>query len=310
MSTQDRTQALAWERERRPRIGIVAAVAAALTLLGGLLGLNAVERVPDTALVTLTDALSANAAGDEGVRGGSAVQLIQIADDPLALAISRSAIALGTLALLVTLLFLLRATLARTKVPKIAAALAITGGVVYAVASVVSVIGLVQLGEEIGAARDQSNSAVQQLAADQALATGGQSFASFAALLLGAGMLMICLSAMRAGLLTRFLGVLGMLLGGIFILSATPLQLDQPPVIRTFWLAAVALLLLDRLPGRKLPPAWEAGEAIPWPSGRPAPTAGAPGKAGRAKPAAVPETPAPTPRAAHPKSKKRRGRKR
>jgi hypothetical protein len=307
VSTTDKAEGLAWEGERRPRIGIVAAVAAALTLLGGLLGLNAVERVPDTALVTLTDALSANAAGDEAVRGGSAVQLIQIAEDPVRLAVSRSAIALATLGLLVTLLFLLRATLLRQRVPRIAAALAITGGVVYAVASVVSVIGLVQLGDDLQAARDQSNSAVQQLAGDSPLATGAQSFASFAALLLGAGMLMICLNAMRAGLLTRFLGVLGMLLGGIFILSATPLQLDQPPIIRTFWLAAVALLLLDRLPGRSLPPAWASGEAVPWPSSRPAPAAAKPA---RAKPAAAPETPAPVPRAAHPKSKKRRGRKR
>lgn len=304
--SEQRQEAIAYEASRRPRAGVIAAVAGALTLLGGVLGLSAVERVPDERLVTLVDALAANAAGNGRIPGGSGLQLIQIADAPALLAISRGAIALGTLGLLVVLLFLFRAVLHRRAQNRLPVALAVVGGVFYAVASVVSVAGLVSLGNEIKDAADQSGSAVQDLAREQALAAGAQSFASFAALLLGTGMVMICLQAMRAGLLTRFLGILGMLLGGIFVLSATPVQLDQPPVIRTFWLGAVALLLLDRLPGRSLPPAWAAMEAVPWPSNRPAPAP----KAAPDRDEPSPQTPAPTPRAPHSSSKKRRKRRR
>jgi hypothetical protein len=304
-----RSEALEWEATRRPRAAVAALAAAALTLLGGLLGLNAVERVPDTALVTLVDALDAGAAGRGTLTGGSAVQLVQIAEDPAKLAISRACIALGTIGLLLVLLYLFRAVLHRRAMNRLPVALAATGGVVYAVASVAAVVGLVQLGTTIADAQDKSNSNVQALARDDALAAGAQSFASFAALLLGAGMAIICLNAMRTGLLTRFLGVLGLLLGAIFVLSATPVQLDQPPIIRSFWLLAIGLLLLNRIPGRsELPPAWLTGEATPWPSGRPAPSA----PAGRAPapPAGEPDAPAPTPRAPHPTSKKRRKRRR
>jgi hypothetical protein len=66
-----------------------------------------------------------------------------------------------------------------------------------------------------------------------------------------------CLYAMRVGLLTRFWGSLGMALG-----VAALLLLVQFTMI---WFIYFALLLLGRLPGGR-PPAWAAGEAIPWPT--------------------------------------------
>jgi hypothetical protein len=66
-----------------------------------------------------------------------------------------------------------------------------------------------------------------------------------------------CLYAMRVGLLTRFWGSLGMALG-----VAALLLLVQFTMI---WFVYFALLLLGRLPGGR-PPAWAAGEAVPWPT--------------------------------------------
>jgi hypothetical protein len=66
-----------------------------------------------------------------------------------------------------------------------------------------------------------------------------------------------CLYAMRVGLLTRFWGSLGMALG-----VAALLLLVQFTMI---WFIYFGLLLLGRLPGGR-PPAWAAGEAIPWPT--------------------------------------------
>ena len=64
------------------------------------------------------------------------------------------------------------------------------------------------------------------------------------------------LYAMRTGLLSRFWGSLGMALGAVsFIFFQFTL----------LWFIYLALLLLGRVPGGR-PPAWAAGEAMPWPS--------------------------------------------
>jgi hypothetical protein len=64
------------------------------------------------------------------------------------------------------------------------------------------------------------------------------------------------LHALRTGLLTRFWGSLGIALGVAVLLGLLPIAL--------FWFAYVGLVAAGWLPGR--PPAWAAGEAIPWPS--------------------------------------------
>jgi hypothetical protein len=66
-----------------------------------------------------------------------------------------------------------------------------------------------------------------------------------------------CLYAMRTGLLSRFWGSLGMALG-----VAALLLLVQFTLIFFLYFA---ILLLGKLPGGK-PPAWAAGEAVPWPT--------------------------------------------
>lgn len=64
--------------------------------------------------------------------------------------------------------------------------------------------------------------------------------------------------AMRSGLLSRFWGSLGMVAGITFLLG--PLF-----IVALVWLVYFAFLLFGKVPGGK-PPAWEAGEAIPWPT--------------------------------------------
>ena len=66
-----------------------------------------------------------------------------------------------------------------------------------------------------------------------------------------------CLWAMRTGLLSRFWGSLGMALGVATLLGLLPFLL--------IWLVYVALLVIGKVPGGR-PPAWEAGEAVPWPT--------------------------------------------
>jgi hypothetical protein len=66
-----------------------------------------------------------------------------------------------------------------------------------------------------------------------------------------------CLWGMRVGLLSRFWGSLGMALG-----VAALLLLVQFTLIFFIYFG---LLLIDKIPGGR-PPAWAAGEAVPWPT--------------------------------------------
>lgn len=80
-------------------------------------------------------------------------------------------------------------------------------------------------------------------------------------IVLGAGVALISQGARRAGLLSNFLGILGIIVGVLLVL---PL-FGRPPVIAYFWTIALGFLFIDRWPqGRG--PAWESGEAIPWPT--------------------------------------------
>jgi hypothetical protein len=73
-----------------------------------------------------------------------------------------------------------------------------------------------------------------------------------------AAMFYTALHAMRTGLLTRFWGSLGMALGAVsFIPAFSPFAL--------LWFAYLGVLLTGWIPGGK-PPAWQTGEAEPWPT--------------------------------------------
>jgi hypothetical protein len=71
-------------------------------------------------------------------------------------------------------------------------------------------------------------------------------------------MVYVSLQSMRAGLITRFLGSMGMALGASMILI-----LPIAVVAMLAWAGFLGLLFVGKVPGGR-PPAWEAGEAIPW----------------------------------------------
>jgi uncharacterized membrane protein (Fun14 family) len=82
-----------------------------------------------------------------------------------------------------------------------------------------------------------------------------------AAFLLALGFVLVALNAMRVGLLTRFMGYLGIFTGVLVIFPiGSPI-----PVVQGFWLVTLAYLFSGRWPSG-LPPAWRSGRAEPWPS--------------------------------------------
>jgi hypothetical protein len=85
--------------------------------------------------------------------------------------------------------------------------------------------------------------------------------AQFASLLLTAGFVMVALNAMRVGLLTRFLGYLGIFAG---VLVLFPIG-SPVPVVQGFWLLALAYLLSGRWPSG-VPASWRTGQIEKWPT--------------------------------------------
>ena len=72
-------------------------------------------------------------------------------------------------------------------------------------------------------------------------------------------MVYVPLQALRCGLVTRFLGSLGMALGASMILI-----LPIAVLAMLAWTGFLGLTFVGRVPGGR-PPAWGAGKAIPWP---------------------------------------------
>ena len=68
---------------------------------------------------------------------------------------------------------------------------------------------------------------------------------------------LIALNAMRAGLLTQFMGIIGVIVGGLYVFQVGP-----APILQAFWLFTFVPLFLHRWP-KGTPPAWTRGVAVP-----------------------------------------------
>jgi hypothetical protein len=126
-----------------------------------------------------------------------------------------------------------------------------------------------------------------------------------------AAIVLISLNAMRAGLLSRFMGVLGIIVAVLFVI---PLFGGGLPIVQIVWLGLLAAMFSLRWPGGQ-PPAWLSGQAEPWPTAadvraqREAAAAHREAQIIKDKPAASEEAAEPV-RPQHPSSKKRRKKRR
>jgi hypothetical protein len=253
---------LAWEAEQRARAGYSALGAAVLTIIGSVVTGLGLKNLPkfDDRIVTIVDALRLTAEGRPIPPGRLAAQAEYLGHHATLPIIGAILFGLGTLLIFPPLAYLFRATRARRPVlPQVALVLGAIGVVGFGVGRTVAEVSRYLGARDFVHAADHTNSA----AAD---ALGGSSFLigqiiwQGGALGLGFAFVLLCLNAMRVGLLTRFMGILGLIVGVTFVLP-----LDQQGIIRVFWLAALGVLILGRWPGGA-PKAWETGEAKPWPS--------------------------------------------
>jgi hypothetical protein len=252
---------LAWEARQRPRAGIAAVLAGLLMIAGYLWVGIAFKHSPRSGF--LESLGQAEKPGPIGDLPSLRTPAFRFYEDHAATVIGASVVrALALIAFAWALTFLAAATRARRpELPRPVVYVGLFGAVLLAIASVLggvrTVIGVSHYLDgplTVDASRDIGN--------DSLLVTA-DIINQMGPLALAAGLFLVALNAMRVGLLTRFLGILGIISG---VLTVAP-QLMPLPVVQSFWLVTVGLMLLGATPGM-VPPAWTTGQAEPWPSQR------------------------------------------
>ncbi len=257
---QDPEITLAWEAANRKRAAACAWAAGLLTIVGATLSSLGLSGLPtfDNEAVTATDAIRDLIAGNAIPPGRIALQAEWLSSRLTMPIIGTVLYGIGSLLIFGVVAFLFKAIRARNpgfgQLTLIAGAF---GAVAFGVGRTVA-----QMSYYFGIASfDGGNNFEATEALTGGAFVAGQIFWQLGAFAIGLAFIMLGLNAMRVGLLTRFMGVLGMIVGATFILP-----LDQQGVLRAFWLGVVGFIFILRWPGGRIPPAWISGKAEPWPS--------------------------------------------
>jgi hypothetical protein len=287
---EDPQKQLEWEARQRPRAGI-AAVIFVLSTIGGLIALSAFEDVPNpSGIETLQRAVQPGPVGQ--------LQSLQIPAFEYVVDHQVAILAISFLGLLAPIAggwamgFLAVATRARRpELRRWVVYLPIVGGVLTGLA-----FFLLRGVDAVTNAHRILDG--PRTVADATKVTWLFIFANaigfFGQLASGGGYVLVSLNAMRAGLLTRVLGILGIATGVFTVLAGQLGSLLQ------IMIQAILALLFFRVWMGGIPPAWQTGRAEPWPSRQPPqPRRQAP------EPATEPAGPASTAAARRSKRKKR-----
>jgi len=302
---------VAQERRRAPVAAATAALAGLLVVAAQVLSALTLSGRPRIGLPeALGPLVNQGRPGEVAPR----IEVFRFVDANLAdLLVGLALSALAFVATALALAFLIRA--ARRRRPDISALLApavIVAGVVAGLGQLI--LGIIDFTRQaaLATAVDQSPAALSSVRAGAGLQVLG-SFQLLGQLALsGAGFVYGSLNAMRVGLLTRFMGILGIAVGALNILGPF-VGFGNQSIIQLFFLFALALLFLGRWPGG-VPPAWVTGQAEPWPTQLELREARERERAGEEPEVAVereapPPAPAPAPRP-HSSSKKKKRKRR
>jgi hypothetical protein len=226
------------ESEWRPRVAVIAAVAAVLLMAGSVVQLSG----PHAKVNELTL--------------GLIVENKRLARD----IIGASLTGLAAIGVSITLVFIWGA--ARARNPQTQSYIRIVAVLGAFLTAVFGVAGWIAFGATAHKFVTQGAQTYQQanhltksasLVVLPYLGYGGE-------LLLAISIVLVALAAMRVGLLTRFLGYFGMFAGVLFLFPLIPI-----PLVQAYWLGAVAYLLSGRWPSG-VPQAWATGRAEKWPT--------------------------------------------
>jgi hypothetical protein len=254
-------QQVAKESEVRSRLSVPAFAGGFLYLLAAVVGSATESGLPKVGLLQgLAPALKGEANPPLSPRTG---EVKFISHHAWQLVISSVLAAVAVTVLIGVLLLLFDA--ARFRRPGTwaqARLLVIVGGAGVVLTSVGHQIVTAFETHKFAVGHDFSNHAVEQALTKN---TGAEIFAYLGLLTLlafVAGMVIVLLNALRAGLLPRWLAFLGMFSALLILIPAAGATLQLIPA---FWLVMMGMLNAGRWPSGD-PPAWPEGVARPWPS--------------------------------------------
>jgi len=251
-------ETLTWEADHR-RSASAGAIAAGLATIVGLVVQVAAQS--GSPKVTLLSAFQhANSLERVDLR---VAQFQYLSDHGAALLISYVLQGSAFLAAIFGVGFLFRATAARNpQLRRWILPTVLVGLVLLAIATVLLGIGLVTKAHSFVHSSDHSHDAANKVVIHNPIVNFASYARVFGALAFAIGLANISLNAMRCGLLTRFLGVLGMISGILYVLTfGTPLY--QVPFV--FFIIFLGVLIGGHW-FSGVPPAWASGKAEPWPS--------------------------------------------
>jgi hypothetical protein len=275
-SSSEIKQQVSWETERRTRLAVPAFAGGVLYLLSGIITQSTLNGAPTVGILQgLAPALEGVANPTVSPRAPE-VKFISHHAGPLIAGSVLAALAIAVLTLV--LLLLVEAT--RFRRPETwgpARMLVIAGGAALAVISVAHQIvaaiethkfavgcthHAVEIAKSLGRTSPCSNHAVENALTKGAANLVVDYLSLVAGLSLAVGMIVTMINAMRVGLVTRWMGVVGIISGILIFLPIGGATLE---VVPSFWIVAMGILYIGKWPNGQ-PPAWESGEARPWPS--------------------------------------------
>jgi hypothetical protein len=255
------SEQLADESQRRARLGVPAFAGGFLYFLSAIIVTSALSSAPTVGLLQgLAPALRGEANPAVSPR---AVEVKYISHHAFVLIAGSTIKSIALVALTLVLLLLLDATrFRRPETWAYARPLVLIGGIGLAVVNVAhQIVGSIRA-HSFAIGHDLSSHAVDQALTKGAVNVGSQYLDLLAALALTTGMIVVSLGAIRVGLLTRWMGVIGIFSGILIFLPIGGATLE---IVPAFWLLGMGMLYLGRWPNGD-PPAWVAGEARPWPT--------------------------------------------
>jgi hypothetical protein len=242
-----REEQLRWERDNARWAAITSGLAALLLTAGGLYAASKISAGADDDAIDQVKLIHAH----KGVLISSAVVT-----------------ALGTVLATGPLYYLFRATrFRRAQLPSGIRYLILIAPVVAAITSVIHQVQTAQLTNKIIAQLPLDVKIAEDRIKDEAghgavVAVGGLGTA--AGLGIAFAFVLISLNAMRAGLLSRFMGIFGVIVGVTLVIPIQAILQLPFPIVEVWWLGALVALFLNRWPqGRG--PAWASGTETLWP---------------------------------------------
>jgi hypothetical protein len=262
MASKDEiSQQVERETEWRSRLAVPAFAGGVFYLLSGIITNSVASSAPTVGVLQgLAPALKGEGSPAYSPRTPEVKYLSHHASS-LIIASVIAAIAIAVL----TLVLLLLSSATRFRRPAtwpIARPLILFGGIALAVISIAHQAVLAVETHSFAVGHVFNSHAVDNALAKSTANVITQYLDLLAGLAVAVGMIVVTVNAMRVGLVTRWLGIVGILSAILIFLPIGGATLE---VIPSFWLVAMGILYVGKWPNGQ-PPAWESGEARPWPS--------------------------------------------